>query len=68
MSQLDREGIDYIEIDIDDDPEGAERVMSVNGGNQTVPTVVFTDGTTLTNPSVADVKAWIVRTSEASAR
>jgi mycoredoxin len=31
--------------------------MSVNGGNQTVPTVVFPDGTALTNPSVARVKA-----------
>ena len=31
--------------------------MSVNGGNQTVPTLVFADGTALTNPSVAQVKA-----------
>jgi mycoredoxin len=31
--------------------------MNANGGNQTVPTVVFADGTALTNPSVADVKA-----------
>jgi mycoredoxin len=30
--------------------------MSVNGGNQTVPTVVFTDGSALTNPSLAQVK------------
>jgi mycoredoxin len=32
-------------------------VMSVNGGNQTVPTVLFPDGTALTNPSAAQVKA-----------
>jgi len=31
--------------------------MSVNGGNQTVPTVVFPDRTVLTNPSAAQVKA-----------
>jgi mycoredoxin len=31
-------------------------VMSVNGGNQTVPTVVFPDGTTLVNPSAAQVR------------
>ncbi len=31
--------------------------MSVNGGNQTVPTVIFADGTALTNPSVKDVLA-----------
>jgi len=32
-------------------------VMSVNGGNQTVPTVLFPDGTALTNPSATQVKA-----------
>ena len=31
--------------------------MSVNGGNQTVPTIVFPDGTALTNPSAAEVRA-----------
>ena len=31
--------------------------MSVNGGNQTVPTVKFADGSTLTNPSAGEVKA-----------
>ena len=30
--------------------------MSVNGGNQTVPTIVFTDGTALTKPSAAQVR------------
>jgi mycoredoxin len=30
--------------------------MSVNGGFQTVPTVVFDDGSALTNPSAAAVK------------
>ena len=29
--------------------------MRVNGGNQTVPTVVFPDGSAATNPSVKDV-------------
>jgi mycoredoxin len=30
--------------------------MSVNGGNQTVPTVRFADGSALTNPSIIQVK------------
>jgi mycoredoxin len=30
--------------------------MSVNRGNQTVPTVQFADGTALTNPSIVQVK------------
>ncbi|MGZ4582219.1 MAG: mycoredoxin [Nocardioidaceae bacterium] len=55
-SQMDREGIAYVEVDIENDPNAAELVMTVNGGNQTVPTVVFPDGTALTNPSLAQVK------------
>jgi mycoredoxin len=51
------EKIDYTEVDIEADPEAAEFVASVNGGNQTVPTVKFPDGTTLTNPSIREVKA-----------
>jgi mycoredoxin len=55
--QLQREGIEYAEVDIERDESAAELVMSVNGGNQTVPTLVFPDGAALTNPSVAEVKA-----------
>ena len=53
---LDRAGIVFTDIDIERNPASAEYVMSVNGGNQTVPTVVFPDGTTATNPSVAEVQ------------
>lgn len=56
MKQLDREGVAYATVDIEDDAEAADYVMSVNGGNQTVPTVVFADGSALTNPSLAQVK------------
>jgi len=51
------EGIAFTEVDIESDPAAAEFVMSVNRGNQTVPTVKFADGSTMTNPSVRDVKA-----------
>jgi mycoredoxin len=54
---LDREGISYTEVNIEQAPQAAEFVMSVNGGNQTVPTVLFPDGTAATNPSLAEVKA-----------
>ncbi len=43
-------------IDIEQQPEAAETVERANGGNQTVPTLLFHDGSTLTNPSVAQVK------------
>jgi mycoredoxin len=56
-SQLDREGIGYRTIDIERDESAAAFVESVNGGNQTVPTVRFPDGTTLTNPTLMQVKA-----------
>lgn len=55
--QLDREGIAYDVIDIDRDEEAAVRVMQVNGGNQTVPTMIYRDGTAQTNPSLHEVKA-----------
>ncbi|WP_046470330.1 mycoredoxin [Allosalinactinospora lopnorensis] len=55
-SQLGREGIVIEEIDIEQNPSAAEYVMGVNGGNRTVPTLVFADGTALTNPSLAQVK------------
>jgi mycoredoxin len=54
--QMDREGIDYEVIDIEQHPEAAEIVERVNGGNQTVPTVVFPDGSAQTNPSIAQIK------------
>ncbi|MFD6637722.1 mycoredoxin [Micromonospora chalcea] len=55
-SQLDREGIAYEVVDIEQDSAAADFVMSVNGGNQTVPTLRFADGSALTNPSINQVK------------
>ncbi|GAA1761532.1 mycoredoxin [Nostocoides vanveenii] len=55
-SQMDREGIAYTEVNIEEDPALADFVMSVNNGNQTVPTLLFPDGSTATNPSLIEVK------------
>jgi mycoredoxin len=57
MTVLQSDGIPYHAVDIEQDPAAAEFVGSVNGGNRTVPTVEFADGSTLTNPSAAEVKA-----------
>lgn len=54
--QLDREGIAYDVVDIEQVPEAGQIVEHVNGGNQTVPTVVYADGSSQTNPSVAEVR------------
>ena len=56
-AQLQREGISFEVVDIEQRPEAAEVVQRVNGGNQTVPTLVFQDGSALTNPSLMQVKA-----------
>lgn len=54
--QMDRAGIVYNEINIEHDPESAAFVEKVNNGNQLVPTVLFSDGSALPNPSLAQVK------------
>ena len=56
-SQMDREGITYEVVDIEQQPEAAAIVERVNNGNQTVPTLVYPDGTAQTNPALKDVKA-----------
>jgi mycoredoxin len=56
-SQMDREGIEYDVVDIERVPDAAAIVEQVNQGNQTVPTLVYSDGSAHTNPSVRDVKA-----------
>jgi mycoredoxin len=56
-SQLDREGIAYDVVDIEQVPDAALIVEQANRGNQTVPTLIYSDGSAQTNPSVRDVKA-----------
>lgn len=56
-AQLAQAGITYTEVDIEADPEAASFVESVNNGNQVVPTLKFADGSTATNPTLAQVQA-----------
>jgi mycoredoxin len=60
---LKTDGLSYDEVDIEQDGAAAEFVGSVNGGNKTVPTVKFADGSTLTNPSATEVKAKLAEVS-----
>ena len=55
-AQMDDAGVPYTEVNIEEVPGTAELVASVNGGNQTVPTLVFSDGSAQTNPSLKQVK------------
>lgn len=52
-AQMDRAGVPYSEVNIEEVDGTADLVSRVNGGNQTVPTLVFSDGSTATNPSLA---------------
>jgi mycoredoxin len=62
---MQREGIEFAEVDIENDATAADLVMRANGGNRTVPTLMFTDGTALTNPSIDQVKSQLGHLSEA---
>ena len=66
-AQLGRAGVEVSEVDIERDQAAAEFVMSVNGGNQTVPTLLFADGSTMVNPSAAQVQARLAELTEAQA-
>lgn len=54
-SGLDELDVPYDLVDITEDTAAATFVESVNGGDRTVPTVLFPDASTLTNPTSADV-------------
>lgn len=53
--QLDGQEVTYKEVDIEQNPEFIELIESLNEGNRTVPTLVFADGYSMTNPSLQAV-------------
>lgn len=63
--QMQNEGIPFVEVDIDQDAEAAAFVVEVNRGNATVPTVHFPDGTAMTNPTMAQIRAHLAGTRTA---
>jgi mycoredoxin len=62
---MQRESIDFAEVNIEHDAQAAELVMQANGGNRTVPTLLFPDGVALTNPSIDQVKSQLSSVAEA---
>ena len=62
---MQREGIEFAEVDIEHDAQAADLVMNANGGNRTVPTLLFADGVALTNPTIDEVKAQLGSLREA---
>ena len=56
-SLLDRAKADYDYISISRNRAAKEQVMAINNGNASVPTLVFPDGATLTEPTLAELTA-----------
>ena len=49
--------VEYNLIDVETDLTAADKVREINGGMQSIPVIVFDDGTHLTEPSDADLTA-----------
>ena len=57
---LDRMGVPYDEVNIEENAAGAAEVQRLNNGRRSVPTIVINDGqTVLTEPSDRDLKTAI---------
>jgi mycoredoxin len=54
---LARSNVPHVYLDIRKDASAAERVRAINEGNESVPTLIFPDGSSLTEPSVGELKA-----------
>lgn len=53
---LDQSGVTYTYINIEEDAQAAAYVMKVNNGFQSVPTIVFPDGSILVEPSNSELQ------------
>lgn len=61
LAELAATGVPHEVLDIESDSAAASFVEAVNNGNRTVPTVLFSDGSTRTNPSAESVAALLGR-------
>ena len=52
--------VEYTLIDTDSDLTAADKVIEINGGTKSIPVIVFSDGTHLTEPSDNELKAKLV--------
>jgi mycoredoxin len=58
---LDERGVSYRSIDIEKEPGTLETMMELNGGTQSVPTILFPDGSVLVEPSNRELAAHLDR-------
>ena len=48
--------VEYDLIDVEKDPAQMEKVIEINGGAKSIPVIVFSDGTHMTEPSDPDLR------------
>jgi mycoredoxin len=54
---LDANNVEYVYIDVEADEAASEKVIEINGGQRSIPVILFEDGTHMTEPSDNDLKA-----------
>ena len=54
---LDAHGVPYEIINIEENEHAAEVVQRINGGNRSVPTIIFPDGSILVEPGPRELAA-----------
>ena len=54
---LDSNNVAYNYIDVEADASASDKVIEINGGQRSIPVIIFEDGTHLTEPSDAALKA-----------
>lgn len=55
--------IEFEWVDIDQSIEAEQRVLQINGGFRSVPTIILEDGTTLTEPSRQELADFFLKGS-----
>ena len=48
---LDSNNVKYNYIDVEADASASDKVIEINGGMRSIPVIIFSDGTHLTEPS-----------------
>lgn len=54
---LDSLNVEYNLIDVEADASASDKVIEINGGQRSIPVIIFPDGSHLTEPSDNDLKA-----------
>jgi mycoredoxin len=54
---LDSNNVAYEYVDVEADASASDKVIEINGGQRSIPVIIFEDGTHLTEPSDAALKS-----------